>query len=188
MSFKRLIKRILTFVFHPSTLVFFNNFRGTIIYPSVVLKNPSMMKIRNSVITRGCSLKCFKTDCDEKKYLVIENSYIGDRCYISSGGTLEIVNSTFAPEVFVGSYKHGMNPMEHFNSGNSHYSIRIHNSFLGQKVSVVGDIEIGKHSFVGAGSVVTKSLPEYSLAVGNPARVIKVFDPDVDDWVPLQGK
>jgi len=34
-------------------------------------------------------------------------------------------------------------------------------------------VTIGKGTVIGAGSVVTKSIPEYSIAVGNPAKVIK---------------
>jgi acetyltransferase-like isoleucine patch superfamily enzyme len=35
---------------------------------------------------------------------------------------------------------------------------------------------VGNHSIVGAGSVVTNDLPDYSIATGNPARVIKSRD------------
>lgn len=34
-------------------------------------------------------------------------------------------------------------------------------------------VSIGKNSIIGAGSVVTKNIPSYSIAIGNPARVIK---------------
>jgi acetyltransferase-like isoleucine patch superfamily enzyme len=43
---------------------------------------------------------------------------------------------------------------------------------LGVNVTLVPFIEIGKHSLIGAGSVVTKNIPPYSLAYGNPARVV----------------
>lgn len=41
---------------------------------------------------------------------------------------------------------------------------------------VLGDIEIGDNVTIGAGSVVTKSIPANSIVVGNPARIIKVKD------------
>ena len=37
-------------------------------------------------------------------------------------------------------------------------------------------ISIGKHSIVGASSVVTHDVPDYSVVVGNPARIIKTLD------------
>jgi acetyltransferase-like isoleucine patch superfamily enzyme len=45
--------------------------------------------------------------------------------------------------------------------------------WLGSNVVVVDGVTIGKGCVVGAGAVVTKSLPPYSVAVGMPARVIK---------------
>lgn len=42
---------------------------------------------------------------------------------------------------------------------------------IGANSTVVCGITIGEHSFIGAGSVVTKDLPSYSLCYGNPARV-----------------
>jgi len=44
--------------------------------------------------------------------------------------------------------------------------------WLGARVFVVAGVHIGDHCIVGAGSVVTKSLPPDSIAVGNPARVV----------------
>lgn len=44
--------------------------------------------------------------------------------------------------------------------------------------SVVVAVTIGERCQIGAGSVVTKDIPAYSVAVGNPARVIKRYDPE----------
>jgi acetyltransferase-like isoleucine patch superfamily enzyme len=44
-------------------------------------------------------------------------------------------------------------------------------------------ITIGEHSLIGAGSVVTKDIPPYSLAYGNPARVVG----DVRDMTCVTG-
>lgn len=44
--------------------------------------------------------------------------------------------------------------------------------WIGASSVILGGISIGEGSVVGAGSVVTRDVPEYSIAVGNPARVV----------------
>ena len=50
-----------------------------------------------------------------------------------------------------------------------------HHSWLGMNVTVLKGVTIGHHVVVGAGSIVTKDLPDYCLAVGSPAKVIKIL-------------
>lgn len=45
--------------------------------------------------------------------------------------------------------------------------------WIGQQCLVLGGKEIGSHSIIGAGSVVSKNVPSYVVAVGNPIKVIK---------------
>ena len=47
------------------------------------------------------------------------------------------------------------------------------NVWLGCKVAVLGNVRIGNGCVIGAGSVVTKDIPENTVAVGNPCRVIR---------------
>lgn len=45
--------------------------------------------------------------------------------------------------------------------------------WIGAHVLVLDGVKIGAHSVIGAGAVVTKDIPDYSVAVGNPARIIR---------------
>ncbi len=54
--------------------------------------------------------------------------------------------------------------------------------WIGANSVITAGVCIGKHSVVGAGSVVVYDIPAYSVAVGNPARVIKQYNRDTKKW------
>ncbi len=58
-------------------------------------------------------------------------------------------------------------------------------SWLGHGSIVLPGAQVGEHVAVGAGSVVTGELPSYSVAVGNPARVIRRYDTERREWVAV---
>lgn len=51
------------------------------------------------------------------------------------------------------------------------------NVWIGGNVVVLSGAKIGKNTTIGAGSVVTKDIPENVLAVGNPCRVVRELKP-----------
>lgn len=55
--------------------------------------------------------------------------------------------------------------------------------WIGANAVIIAGVTIGKHSVVAGGSVVTKSIPSYSVAVGNPAKVVKHYDFEKGEWV-----
>ena len=49
------------------------------------------------------------------------------------------------------------------------------NVWIGANATIAAGVTIGKHFVIGTGSVVTKDVPDYSVAVGNPAKAIKTL-------------
>ena len=49
-------------------------------------------------------------------------------------------------------------------------------AWIGAGATVLPGVRVGRHAVVGAASVVTKDVPDYAVAVGNPAKVIKMLD------------
>jgi acetyltransferase-like isoleucine patch superfamily enzyme len=55
-------------------------------------------------------------------------------------------------------------------------------AWIGANAVITAGVTIGKHSVIAAGAVVTKNIPSYSVAVGNPARVIKQYNAEEKGW------
>ena len=56
------------------------------------------------------------------------------------------------------------------------------NVWLGEQVCILPGVTVGDGAIVGANSVVTRDIPPNSIAAGNPARVIRVFDASTQTW------
>jgi len=46
---------------------------------------------------------------------------------------------------------------------------------IGANVVILGEVQIGDHAVIGAGSVVVKNVPAFAVVVGNPARVVRML-------------
>jgi acetyltransferase-like isoleucine patch superfamily enzyme len=105
-----------------------------------------------------------------------DDTYIGPRCIIGAGGGINIgSNVTMGAGVELLAENHRFEDIDLLISeqGVTRQGINIENNvWLGNRVIVLDGIRIGTGAVVGAGSVVTRDLPPYSIAVGNPARVM----------------
>ncbi|MFX1563067.1 MAG: DapH/DapD/GlmU-related protein [Promethearchaeota archaeon] len=103
---------------------------------------------------------------------------VGDRCtmhnnFINIAKPVTIGNDVgFSPETSLITHGYWQSVLEGYST--SFAPITIHDwVILGYRVIVLPGVEIGERTTVGAGSIVTKSLPARCVAVGVPARVIK---------------
>lgn len=54
--------------------------------------------------------------------------------------------------------------------------------WIGANAVLTAGITVGKHAVIAAGSIVTKDVPDYSIAAGNPARILKKYNPESKEW------
>ncbi|WP_241697061.1 DapH/DapD/GlmU-related protein [Mariprofundus sp. KV] len=54
--------------------------------------------------------------------------------------------------------------------------------WIGENVCILPGVTIGDGAIIGAGAVVTKAVPARSIAIGNPARVVRIFNDDMGEW------
>ncbi len=91
-----------------------------------------------------------------------------DVCKVTIGN-----NVLFGPHVMISTGTHPIDPIERQKTEFG-ASISIGNDvWLGGNVSVLPGERIGNNCVIGAGSVVNRDIPDNSVAVGNPCRVIK---------------
>jgi acetyltransferase-like isoleucine patch superfamily enzyme len=60
--------------------------------------------------------------------------------------------------------------------------------FFGINVSVIKGVRIGKHSVIGTNSVVNKDIPPFAVVGGNPAKVIRLQDPELSQPSSMQNR
>ncbi|RNC89643.1 MAG: acyltransferase [Allomuricauda sp.] len=99
--------------------------------------------------------------------------------------------SGLGQHVFVSGFNHGY---ADGNKNSSDQALDIRptviedEAHIGANSVVLAGVTIGRNCQVGAGSVVTKDIPPYSVAVGNPARVIKQFNHHTGEWERVTQK
>ena len=106
-------------------------------------------------------------------------TWIQPRCQLNAYlGSITIgVGVDIAPNCALYAYDHGFAPdktvREQALETKGDIVIEDH-AWLGVGVIVLSGVRIGKGAVIGAGSVVTKDIPDDAIAVGNPARVVKM--------------
>lgn len=123
-----------------------------------------------------------------------ENIHVGNNCEINMNcvfldcNTITIGdNSGIGPNVQIYAVGHPADPKERLNKDpgstlgawkTSSAPVTIgKNVWIGGGSVILPGVTIGDNTTIGAGSVVTKSIPANCLAVGNPCRVVKTFEP-----------
>lgn len=124
--------------------------------------------------------------CHDRGHLKVgEGAEIGMYSRVAAQGEVVIGKNVFSgPHIFIADYNHEYRDIEKpiKNQGNlvkpsahfKHGGVSIgDDTWIGTNVVIAGTIEIGKHCVIGANSVVTHDVPDYSIVAGCPARIIK---------------
>lgn len=151
---------------------------------------------KNSIIARpylqlsGCrniEIGNGTTILNNSRLSVYGNDSFGFSALASSKANITIEdNVLFASNIIVTNENHGMDPestvpyMDQELTANDVFIGE--GSWIGEKVCILSGVSIGKKCVIGAGSVVTKSIPSYSIAAGNPAKVLKVYNFESKRW------
>jgi len=132
------------------------------------------------------------TDNNNCRLTIGDGTYIGNFAHIYCTSKIEIgQNVLFADRVYITDNLHSYQdihapiiaqPILQLNEvyiGNG--------AWIGENVCIIG-ANIGKQSVIGANSVVTKSIPDYCVAVGSPAKIIKRYSFDQQAWLKTNAE
>lgn len=148
---------------------------------------------------KGCRLEAYPLLHGEKVLKIGKNVQINDYVHITAMKNVSIGdNVLIASKVYISDCSHGSYKGDLADTSplsipkNRPYStadvVIEKNVWIGEFVSVLPGVSIGEGAIIGTMSVVTKSIPPYSIAVGSPAKVIKEFDFDSNRWIRVSGK
>lgn len=118
---------------------------------------------------------------------------IGDAARVGIGsviiGPVTLGNgSGLGQHVFISGFNHDYNDGTRNSSGQGLVVKPViieEDVHIGANSVVTAGVTIGRRTQIGAGSVVTKNIPPFSVAVGNPCRVIKQFNHETKQWVKI---
>lgn len=160
--------------------------------------NPNRISIGNNVVT------------SEFDHLVVVNVLhnrkrdfnlnIKDGVFINDNVKIEVVNYVeigklvaIGPNVYISDMKHlykdfkiPVNKQE-FDYSYPNSVIIKDGALIGANSTVVGNVIIGYGSVIGANSAVVANIPDHVVAVGTPARVIKICDYRTGEWIETKG-
>jgi len=118
-------------------------------------------------------------DCNICDGVFIENDVvIGDRVTVKCGVQLWD-GITIEDDVFIGpnaTFTNDRFPRSKNRPGEFARTVVRRGASIGANATILPDIEIGRGAMIGAGAVVTQSVPSHAVAVGNPARIVGYVD------------
>lgn len=115
---------------------------------------------------------------------------IGDRTRVGIGnvliGPVQVGNDVIiAQNVVLSGLNHGYEAIDIPIKNQTCTTARIvveDEVWIGANSVITAGVRIGKHAVVAGGSVVTKDVPAYTVVGGNPARILKRYNPTSETW------
>lgn len=162
------------------------------------IRNTQLIDLGHNLTTGfGCRIEVHPVDKKKGKCLIFgQNVQLNDYVHIAAGENVTIGNDVLiASRVYISDLNHGSysgdiqdSPLTKPNDRPlSTKPVYIKdNVWIGESVCILPGVTIGRGCIIGAMSVVTKSIPDYCIAVGVPAKVVKRFDFKENVWISVK--
>ena len=140
------------------------NFRDIEIYTSCALDNGVVLLSSGEV-------------SEEPKIKIGSNTYINRHSFFDATMTIVVGEKCgIGPGCYITDHDHGLDPTlapldQELISQPTVIGDRV---WIGANVTILKGVTVGDDAVIGAGSVVTKDIPAFAIAVGNPAKVLRI--------------
>lgn len=171
----------------PKKFLFYGK-NSVIDYPSNIPNKEFVSIGENTTILKNSRIQVYNYLTGENANVRIGNNcYIGTNLSILVGANVTIGNDVLiASNVLITSEDHEINPeseIPYMNQPLNCKPVSIGDgTWIGEKVSILSGVSIGKKCVIGTNAVVTKNIPDYSIAVGIPAKIVKKYNFETHSW------
>lgn len=166
-----------------------------------IIRRPFYIRGKNHIhfgknFTTGVNMRLDAFTQNKTGYLIKfgNNVQVNDYVHIAAVQSITIGNDVLiASKVFISDHQHGnysdnQFPQSHPDTAPQNRTLHAKpviiedNVWIGEFACIMPGVTVHKGAVIGALSVVTKDIPSFSIAVGNPARVIKEFNFQDNSW------
>lgn len=158
----------------------------TIIRPSVRIEGKKYITISSGVVVqRHGWLLAMKNEEQDPELVIGTGCAIGDFAHITCVRKVILEDYVLlANRVYISDNQHGFSDIQ---KPIMHQSVRFTGEVVLGKGCWIGEnacimASVGKNSVVASNAVVTKPIPDYCIAGGVPAKVLKRYNPETDTW------
>ena len=144
------------------------------------------------VIQKDCWLNIAHQRTEAGPMIAIgDGTNIGRRCTISAANSISMGNHVLiAPNVFITDHNHEYRdiniPIMHQGITTPDGQVSIGDgTWIGINAVIMGNVTVGKQCVIGSNAVLNRAIPDYCIAVGNPARVVKMYTDE--QWVSIKN-
>lgn len=168
----------------------------SVIVPPAVIVSPHRIHIGDHVLVHDrvwlSVVESYRDQRFEPTLRIGDRTVLGRDTYISCIGNVEIEPDVLAGDrvLIADSYHDYRDPHTAiaYQPMAEPRPVRICTGvLLNVNVSVLPGVTIGARSYIGAGAVVTRDVPPNSVVVGNPARIVRRWDSERQEWVDGDG-
>lgn len=122
--------------------------------------------------------------------IIGNDTFIGHETLINGSYNSKVIIGNFVDishRVTISTGTHEIDMKGYHSAGEGYFKDIIINdgAWIGMNSIILPGVIIGKKSIIAAGSVVTKDVPDYTIVAGNPAKIKKFYNREINEWEKL---